>query len=101
MRTMEQNLDPLGLSVIVTVYSETFSVTETVTRLLQNDRGAIREILLVVSPRSSPECLTICHDLARSNEIVRVHIQQNGPGVGWALREGMSLAKEECVAIMS
>ena len=99
--TMEPHSENLGLSVIVTVYSETFSVRETVERLLKSDSGAIREIILVVSPRSSPECMSICHDLARTDKVVRVHIQQKGPGVGWALREGMSLAKEECVAIMS
>ena len=69
--------------------------------MLRNDRGDLREIILVVAPKSSEECLRICEDLARSHAVVRVHIQQKTPGVGWALREGMSIAKYQSVAIMS
>lgn len=93
--------DKAGLSVVVTVYTETISVIETVERLLKNDSGALAEILIVVSPRSSAETLRICADLAARHPIVRVHTQQKVPGVGWALREGMALAKADCVAIMS
>ena len=45
--------------------------------------------------------MQICEDLARRVKMVRTHIQQSGPGVGRALREGMSLATQELVAIMS
>lgn len=89
------------LSVVVTVYTETVSVIETVDRLFKQDRGALREIILVVSPRASEETMRICDQLAASNPIIRVHIQQQVPGVGWALREGMKLASHEYVAIMS
>ncbi len=91
----------LCLSVVVTVFSETFSVVETVDRLIKSNTGALREIILTVSPRSSAECLRICRQLAEDHELVRFHLQQQTPGVGWALREGMALAKYDCVAIMS
>jgi dolichol-phosphate mannosyltransferase len=45
--------------------------------------------------------MRICQDLAASHPIVLLHIQQHVPGVGWALQEGMKLASQECVAIMS
>lgn len=89
------------LSVVVTVYTESFSVIETIDRLLKSDGGSLREIILVVSPRASKETMKICEDLAASHAMVRLHIQQRVPGVGWALREGMNLATQECVAIMS
>lgn len=90
-----------GLSVVVTVYTETFSVIETVDRLMKNDCGGLKEIILVVSPKASAETLRITEELEKTNPLVRRHIQKRVPGVGWALREGMSLAKEECVVIMS
>ena len=91
----------LFLSVVVTVYTESVSVIETVDRLLKSDRGHIQEIILVVSPRASLETMEICQKLAALHSMVRLHIQQHVPGVGWALREGMKLATQECVAIMS
>jgi dolichol-phosphate mannosyltransferase len=92
---------PVRLSVIVTVYSETFSVEETVARVLKGDRGYIAEILLVVSPRSSEESIAICEKLKREHPQVKIHIQQNNPGVGWALREGMQLAVGTHCALLS
>ncbi len=91
-----------GLSVIVTVYTETTSVIETVERLLK--AGPVcphQEIILVLSPKSSIQTKEICADLAKLHDIVRVHVQQTGPGVGRALREGMQEARYEWVAIMS
>jgi glycosyltransferase involved in cell wall biosynthesis len=90
-----------ALSVVVTVYTESVSVIETIDRLLRSDQGGLREIILVVSPRASKETMQICEDLAASHSMVRLHVQQQVPGVGWALREGMKLATHECVAIMS
>ena len=91
----------LSLSVVVTVYTESISVIETIDRLQRSDRGGMREIILVVSPRASKETMKICEDLAAQHPMVRLHIQQRVPGVGWALREGMAMATQECVCIMS
>ncbi len=93
--------DELRLSVVVTVYTETLSVAETVRRLLLNDHGSIREILLVLHPDSSQATKQICADLEAKYDVVRVHIQQKTPGVGWALREGMNAASEQAVCIMA
>jgi glycosyltransferase involved in cell wall biosynthesis len=91
----------IQLSVIITVFSETFSIEQTVQRLLRNDRGYIKELILVVSPRSSTECMRVCEQLARDNSLIRVHIQQRNPGVGWAIREGMHLASGTHCALLS
>jgi len=95
------NLSDISLSVVVTVFSETYSLRETVDRLIKNDRNYISEILLVISPKSSPECIDICHELRDKYDFVKLHTQQNNPGVGWAIREGMDLAQGNYVALLS
>jgi len=95
------NLSDIRLSVVVTVFSETFSIIETIERLLENDRNYILEIIFVISPRSSRECMDVCHRLAQDFDSIKLHIQQNNPGVGWAIREGMELAQGNYVALLS
>lgn len=94
-------VQPISLSVVVTVFSETFSLTESIDRLLKLDRGYVQEIILAVSPKSSSECIEICHQLEKTHKSVTVHMQQNNPGVGWAIREGMALATGNYVALLS
>lgn len=94
-------LSQIQLSVVVTVYSETFSVIETVERLFKNDRGYLKEILLVIAPKSSNESFRICEALADVHPLVRVYVQKTNPGLGWAYREGMAAAKGNYVGLMS
>jgi len=98
---MHERVRTPGLSVVVTVYNETVSVNETVERLVRADSGGLKEIILVIAANASRETKDICADLAESDPRVKTHIQRTGPGVGRALREGMDLATEELVAIMS
>jgi hypothetical protein len=58
------NLSDIKLSVVVTVFSETFSINETIKRLLEHDRGYILEIILLTSPRASKETLDIARAAA-------------------------------------
>ncbi|MBU2511788.1 glycosyltransferase [bacterium] len=89
------------MSVIVTVYSETFSLIETIERLLAKDKGYIKEIILSVSPKSSQECISICQDLEKKYDILKMHLQKNNPGVGWAIREGIDLSTGDYIALLS
>ena len=89
------------LSVVVTVFNETFSVRQTVDILLANDRGYIKEIILLVSPRASSETMNICRDCAAASPRVRIVVQKNNPGIGWAYREGMQAATGNFVALMA
>jgi len=91
----------IKLSVLVTVYSETFSIVETINRIRAKNRQYIHEIILVVSPKSSNECMEICKKLEAENNDIIIHIQKNNPGVGWAIREGMDLAQGNYVALLS
>ena len=94
-------LSAIKLSIVVTVYSETFSIDETIKTLLSLDRGYIAEILLVVSPRASDETFAICRKWAAQEPRVKVLVQKNNPGIGWAYREGMQAAKGNYVALMA
>ena len=91
----------IQLSVVVTVFSETFSIRETVDILLSKDRGYLKEIILLVSPRASAESLAICRECAEKDPRVRVLMQKNNPGIGWAYREGMQAASGNYVALMA
>ncbi|MFZ5563670.1 MAG: glycosyltransferase family 2 protein [Thermodesulfobacteriota bacterium] len=91
----------MKLSVIITVYSETAALAETVERLLSRDRGYIHEVLLVVSPASSQACMSMCRQLADRHPLVKVIVQRRNPGLGRAFREGMEAATGTHVAMLS
>jgi len=94
-------LADIRLSVVVTVFSETFSINETINILLSNDRGYIKEILLLVSPRASEETFSICKQWVAKEPRVKLVVQKNNPGIGWAYREGMQAATGNYVALMA
>jgi dolichol-phosphate mannosyltransferase len=94
-------LNTIKLSVVVTVFSETFSIDETLNILLGQDRSYIKEIILLVSPRASEETFTICNRWVAKEPRVRLVVQKNNPGIGWAYREGMQAARGNYVALMA
>jgi glycosyltransferase involved in cell wall biosynthesis len=94
-------LSEIKLSVVVTVYSETYSIDETINILLSRDRGYITEILLLVSPRASEETFSICKRWVANEPRVKLLVQKNNPGIGWAYREGMQAARGNYVALMA
>jgi dolichol-phosphate mannosyltransferase len=83
------------------VFSETFSIRETLDILRANDRGYIKEILLLISPRASEESFAICRECAAQDPRVKILVQKNNPGIGWAYREGMEAATGNYVALMA
>jgi dolichol-phosphate mannosyltransferase len=91
----------IRLSVVVTVFTETSSIRETVNTLLGRDRGYIKEIILLVSPRASDESMAICQECMDKDPRVGIVIQKNNPGIGWAYREGMQAATGNYVALMA
>lgn len=94
-------LADLRLSIVVTVFSETFSIDQTIAILLGRNRGYIEEILLVVSPRASEETFDICRKWEAQERRVKIVLQRNNPGIGWAYREGMQAARGNYVALMA
>jgi dolichol-phosphate mannosyltransferase len=94
-------LSRVQLSIVVTVFSEKLSIRETVDTLFARDRGYIKEIILVVSPRASEESFAICRECAGKEQRVSILVQKTNPGVGWAYREGMQAATGNFVALMA
>lgn len=94
-------LSQIHLSIVVTVYSETYSIHETLERLFKLDRGYIQEIILLISPRASEETFSIARQAVRNNPKVRLVIQKNNPGIGWAYREGMETAQGNYIGLMA
>jgi len=78
----------MKISVIMTVYSETDLLSKSVELVRTHLRKWAHEILIVVHPRSTPECLSLCQELGRQ-EGVRVIVQGPRSGIGWAYREAI------------
>jgi dolichol-phosphate mannosyltransferase len=79
----------MKVSALVAVYSETTLLVETIRRLKLSLGDDLREIILIVSPRSTKECLDLCQTLSESDPVVRSIIQSEKRGIGWAYREAI------------
>jgi dolichol-phosphate mannosyltransferase len=88
------------ISVVVTVYSETELLRESVRQIRSQLREWPTEILIVVHPKSSPECLALCDELGREPD-VRVIVQGPRSGIGWAYREAIPHVTGTHTLIMS
>ena len=82
-----------SVTVLIPVYSEVESVPETVHRVCSSLPHQIVEILLIVHQDSSAACWDACRNLEASHKLVKVHLQQQYPGQGYAYREGISRAR--------
>lgn len=82
------------------MYSETDLLRRSVEEIRTHLREWPHEILLVVHPRSSPECLSICDEL-RQQAGVQVIIQGPRSGIGWAYREAIPYVTGSHALILS
>lgn len=90
-----------GVSVLLPVMNETFSLRETVARLEACCGSDIQEFLLLVAPKTAPESLRVCEELVRERAgRMRLH-QQVLPFLGGAIREGFGLAQGTHVVMMA
>jgi dolichol-phosphate mannosyltransferase len=85
------------ISVVLPVYSETDSVRAVVGQLKEDLGPRLHEVLIVISPRSQPASRAVCDALATEDPRVRVHVQRQNPGLGYAVREGYELASGNLV----
>jgi len=76
------------ISVVMTVYSETELLSESIDRIRRELKSWDFEILVVVHPKSSQECLDLCARLATEPDI-RIIVQGPRSGIGWAYREAI------------
>lgn len=90
----------MKVSIIMTVYSETVLLSKSVALVGQQLQNISHEILIVVHPKSSPECFTLCRELERKPGI-RIIVQGSQSGIGWAYREAIPYVRGEYALIMS
>jgi dolichol-phosphate mannosyltransferase len=90
----------MKISVIMTVYSETALLLESVRQVTEELAPWDHEILIVVHPASTAECMGLCRELARRNGI-RVFVQGPRSGIGWAYREAIPYVSGTHALIMS
>jgi dolichol-phosphate mannosyltransferase len=87
MRPPLQDQSAMKISALVAVYSETDLLVATLNRLKAALGPLLWEFLIIASPKSSPECLELCHKLAQTDPLVKTYVQSDNPGIGWAYRE--------------
>jgi glycosyltransferase involved in cell wall biosynthesis len=90
-----------SVTVILPVVNETTSLAETVETILRDAKDRIREFLIVVCKRTTPEAMAVAKQLQeRLGELVVVH-HQTLPYLGGAVREAFDLARGSHVIMMA
>jgi glycosyltransferase involved in cell wall biosynthesis len=90
----------MKISVVMTVYSETDLLRESVRQIRSELHEWPIEILIVVHPKSSAECMALCDELGREEDI-RIIVQSPRSGIGWAYREAIPYVTGTHVLIMA
>ncbi len=90
----------MKISVVMTVYSETSLLVQSVELIRKQLSQWAHEILVVVHPKSSPECLALCEELGQQSDI-RIITQGPRSGIGWAYREAIPYITGTHALIMS
>ena len=90
-----------GVSVILPVVNETYSLRKTI-EIIENDcRQDVREYLIVVCSRTTPESLAICEEYCAKEPARFVLHFQKLPFLGGAIREAFDLARGSHVLMMA
>jgi glycosyltransferase involved in cell wall biosynthesis len=88
-------------TVILPVMNETTSLEETVNIILRDVRDRIKELLIVVCDRTTPQAMATVERLReRHGDLVVVH-HQKLPFLGGAIREAFDLARGSHVVMMA
>jgi len=82
------------------VHSEEDVLREVVQGLVERTRPVLEQVLLVVSPQSTPRTLAICEQLKRAHPCVAYVLQRQNPGLGRAYREAFPAVTGTHVAML-
>jgi glycosyltransferase involved in cell wall biosynthesis len=89
------------VTIVLPVLNETYSLTQTVDTILLSSKPYLREFLIVIADRTSPESLAAINALsARLGTLIVVH-RQNLEFLGGAMREAFDLARGSHVIMMA
>jgi glycosyltransferase involved in cell wall biosynthesis len=88
-------------TVILPVINETTSLRQTVQIILRDDRERIKELLIVVCERTTPEAMAVVEQIRKElGDLVVVH-HQRLPFLGGAIREAFNLSRGSHIIMMS
>ncbi|HEX4007770.1 MAG TPA: glycosyltransferase family 2 protein [Acidobacteriaceae bacterium] len=88
-------------TIVLPVMNETVSLEQTVAIMLRDIRPWLREILIVVCKRTTPEAMAVVRRLSEElGELVVVH-HQTLPYLGGAMRESFALARGSHTVLMA
>ncbi len=90
----------MKISAVMTVYSETDLLLQSVERIREQLKPWDHEILIVVHPKSDASCMALCAKLGEDPD-VRIVVQGPRSGIGWAYREAIPLATGDYTLILS
>jgi glycosyltransferase involved in cell wall biosynthesis len=90
-----------SVTILLPVINETISLRQTVDIVLRDARADIRELLIVVCQKTTPESMAVIGQLQKElGELVVVH-HQTLPFLGGALREGFDFSRGSHVLMMA
>ena len=90
----------MKISVILPVYSEKETLVYIVNKLVELLKNKLQEIIIIFSPDSCGETFQIINKLCQAYSVVRAHVQVENPGLGRAIRQGISLSHGTHILIM-
>ena len=100
LRPTKLPADEYRVSVVLPVYSETDSLRNIANWLDEHVGERLLEVIIVLSPKSSPESKAVCNELARANPKIRFEVQRVNPGLGNAVRQGLAATRGNVVLMM-
>ena len=89
------------VSIIIPVFSEVDSVTQTVGQVVASFADVPIEIIIIAHPRSAPESLDNCRRLAETFDCVQFQLQTLLPGQGLAYRQAIDLSHGRFILFMN
>ena len=90
-----------SVSIILPVINETVSLRQSVETVLRNvKRELIREFIIVVCKRTTPEAMAVAGELQKELGELVVVLQQKLPFLGGALRDAFDVCRSSHVIIM-
>jgi glycosyltransferase involved in cell wall biosynthesis len=90
-----------SVSIILPVINETTSLEETVKIILRDAKDRVKELLIVVCKRTTPESMEVVNQLRGALGDLVVVLEQKLPFLGGALRDAFDVARGSHVIIMA
>jgi len=92
--------DSMRLSVVLPVFAEEDSVVQLVGDLHELVGEDLFEVILILASSSPSPTRHVCRDLALRYPRVRVTEQEQGPGLGYAVRQGIREVRGSDILLM-